>query len=215
MGVGTGVGNAAAPVQEWEVQEVEKMRGDGSCLFHALVDGRDGRISEAMAKQIRRRIVAVMLKNPQLEVAGASIAEWVRRDSGLSVEEYAARLAGGAWGGGIELAVYAATEKVEVRVFTPTEVHEKVRLVVAFGGQVDAAVVSVLLYGGGAHYDAVKVVGVAESGLAAERRRRTTMRGERGSVGGGGGVEGERCGRRGGGDVAAAVGALCCGGGGG
>ena len=212
MGVRTGVSNAVATVQEWEVQEVEKMPGDGSCLFHALVYGRDGRISEAMAKQIRRRIVAVMLKNPQLEVAGASIAEWVRRDSGLSVEEYAARLAGGAWGGGIELAVYAATEKVEVRVFTPTEVHEKVRLVAAFGGQVDAAVVSVL-YGGGAHYDAVKVVGVAESGLAAERRRRTTMRGERGSVGGGGGVEGERCGRRGGGDVAAAVGARGGGGG--
>ena len=99
MGIGTAASNAAAPAKEWEVQEVEKMPGDGSCLFHALAYGRHGQTSEAMAKQVRRKIVAAMLKNPQLEVAGASIEDWVRRDSGLSVAQYAARLAGGAWGG--------------------------------------------------------------------------------------------------------------------
>ena len=99
MGSGTAASNAAAPAKEWEVQEVEKMLGDGSCLFHALAYGRHGQTSEAMAKQVRRKIVAAMLKNPQLEVAGASIEDWVRGDSGLSVAQYAGRLAGGAWGG--------------------------------------------------------------------------------------------------------------------
>ena len=134
------------------------MPSDGSCLFHALVHGRDGSTSRAKAGTLRRKIADVIRNQPELTVAGSSVREWVRGDSGLAVEEYAARITGGAWGGGVELAVHAHVERVAVRVFSPAGNQGKARLIATFGpggGEQDRGSVS-LLYRGGAHYDVVE-----------------------------------------------------------
>ena len=102
--------------------------------------------------------MAAILANPQMELAGSSIEEWVRRDASMDVHEYANRMALGAWGGGLELAVCAAVLGMAVRVFSPVAGSVKVRLVAVFGmedpmGERTVAV----LYVGGAHFDAVTV----------------------------------------------------------
>ena len=142
----------------WTVERVQKMPADGNCMFHALVYGRDGLTTTHKAALLRMEIVAAIRANPQMELAGSSIEEWVRRDAGTGVYEYANRMARGAWGGGLELTVCAAVLGMAVRVFSPVAGSVKVRLVAVFGTEDPMGERTVaVLYVGGAHYDAVTV----------------------------------------------------------
>ena len=107
-------------------------------------------------------------------MVGSSIGEWIRRDSGLAVEEYVERERGGAWGGGVELAVHAQVERVMIRVFSSVEEQGRAKPIAVFGrprcGQQGSAEVS-LMYRGGAHYD-VLVASPPGGGVGEARRRR-------------------------------------------
>ena len=118
---------------QWEVLHVEAMLGDGNCMFHALRFGSEGRTDTQRAQELRMTIVEAMIEQPTMTVGGASIAEWVQRDTGMEVREYADRLKQGAWGGGLELAVYARLSETAVRVLAPIPGSSKVKALVVFG----------------------------------------------------------------------------------
>lgn len=98
--------------------EMKRVRqpSDGSCLFHALSfhlgSGIDGwSLRKAICKKIR--------KYPDMDFDGTSLREWIKLDSGLTLEEYVAEIEHGAWGGEIELSVFAKVTGLTVRVYEP------------------------------------------------------------------------------------------------
>jgi hypothetical protein len=155
--------------------EVMNMPMDGNCLFHALGYLRDGATGRDRAQELRREIIGFMETCPWKVIGGASLEEWVKRESGLGMKEYVKKMSGGAWGGGLELAVYVELVRKGVMVFVPGAKVGVVDLVAAFG-EVGACggseEVLALLYVGGAHYDVVRV---SRDGRFAERKRRRTI----------------------------------------
>ena len=111
------------------------------------------------AGALRSRIAAYIKEHAHTSVVVSSIAEWVRRDSQWDVAQYADSMARGAWGGGLEIAVFAHIEQALVRVFTTTEEEGKAELIAVFGElEVPERRKDVsLLYVGGSHYNVVRV----------------------------------------------------------
>ena len=126
-------GDTVSPALEWVVREVTKMPMDGNCLFHALVFVRDGGTDEHRALELRREVIGAMSTDPGRVIGGASLEEWVRRDSGVGMREYADKLLAGAWGGGLELAAYAAFMRRRVMVFTQGGREGWADMVASFG----------------------------------------------------------------------------------
>lgn len=130
---------------------VIRQPGDGSCLFHSLCYGlRDGTTAHAL----RRQICAFIEANPELPIADSPLREWVLWDSASSVPAYCHKITGGAWGGGIEMAVIAHMKRVAVHVYESrgTGFKRISRFLAPAGG--DSKVIRVL-YCGGVHYDAL------------------------------------------------------------
>lgn len=103
----------AAFVDRRSAREV-KQPADGSCLFHALSFGlNDG----TDARRLRREIARFIYDNPDMEISGLALKEWIRLDSGRSTKRYAAKIATGAEGGGIELEIFSKLKGRNVRVY--------------------------------------------------------------------------------------------------
>ena len=141
----------------WPHGRVVAQPGDGSCHFHAMahVSG-DARGAEFL----RAEVCAYMEAHPHQVVAGDTIAQWIRYDSGRSVPDYVAHIRSGGWGGGLELAVVAEIRRRRIRVFgcvAPGAPLGPFRQLASFGRtHVDTP--AVLLYGGGVHYDVLEPV---------------------------------------------------------
>lgn len=87
-------------------------------------------------------------------VAGTTLAKWVQLDSGDEVSTYATKMAGGEWGGGIEMEVAAHLKSVNVHVFE--KCSGGYQRIAAFNiGDCRAHTVNVL-YTGRNHYDALE-----------------------------------------------------------
>eukprot|EP00658_Telonema_sp_P-2_P031487 TRINITY_DN2354_c0_g1_i1.p1 TRINITY_DN2354_c0_g1~~TRINITY_DN2354_c0_g1_i1.p1 ORF type:complete len:198 (+),score=9.96 TRINITY_DN2354_c0_g1_i1:157-750(+) len=67
---------------------VVRQPGDGSCLFHSLAHG----VGSSGANSLRRDIANFIQKNPNLLIAETPLKDWVRWDSGSSVNSYASRM---------------------------------------------------------------------------------------------------------------------------
>lgn len=131
--------------------------GDGSCLFHSLAFGLG---EGASASSLRREIAMFIMKNPSLEIADTPLRQWVAWDSSMPVPIYAASMAVGGWGGGIEMAACARLKGVDIRVYAAS--GGAWRLISEFLGRSDSeteqnqAKRTVLVaYQGGIHYDAI------------------------------------------------------------
>jgi hypothetical protein len=137
--------------------EVVRMPGDGSCMFHALNFGtppEDG--SNYTADILRVEIAYFIGKNAAFEVCGSPLSDWIEWDSRKSVSDYVKGIAWhGAWGGGIELAVYAHLFNCEVHVYDRYGVGY--RRISRFAQGSPGPPVSVL-YVGGSHYDALRIL---------------------------------------------------------
>jgi len=117
-----------------------KQPADGSCLFHSLVyclnSRRDGRMISSStsvsstsstvsscvpppltAKYLRRKIASFVAANPNLLIADDPLKEWILWDSGKSVRDYAAEMAVGGWGGGVEIAACSHMYNVNIHVY--------------------------------------------------------------------------------------------------
>jgi len=127
---------------------VVRQPGDGSCLFHSLAHGLG---PKSNASVLRMQLAYFVAKHPDFTIGGSSLQDWIRWDSGDTVQAYAKRMAwDGAWGGGIELAVCAVVHQRRILVYRPN--HGQYGLIAAFGDGGDAAPIAVL-YVGNAHYD--------------------------------------------------------------
>lgn len=96
--------------------------GDGSCLFHALIFGLHAFAFGAPADhvELRRMLTDWLEENPEATVSGLPLRVWLAYDTaGRSVASYCAQMRGpgAAWGGGIEMAVYARLLGVAVHVY--------------------------------------------------------------------------------------------------
>merc|ERR1712032_1727367 len=62
-------------------------------------------------------IAGFILRNPSLEIADTPLKQWVAWDSSMPLPVYAACMAVGGWGGGIEMAACARLKGVDIRVY--------------------------------------------------------------------------------------------------
>ncbi|CAE7224827.1 L [Symbiodinium necroappetens] len=125
---------------------VVRQPGDGSCLFHALAFGLGG----TSARHLREEAAQLIERQPQSQIIGTALQDWVKMDSGRTVGGYVNQLRRGAWGGGIELAVLAKSRKVMVEVY---EARKGGFARIAKFGEGRKAVQ--VLYQGRLHYDAL------------------------------------------------------------
>jgi len=131
---------------------VVRQPGDGSCLFHSLSYGlKDG----SSAGTLRRQICAFIVDNPKLKIADTPLSDWVKWDSRSSVSQYARKMSGGAWGGGIEMATVSKMKGVNVHVYE--QCGGVFKRISAFDHEDNAEGRPIIrvLYGGGVHYDAL------------------------------------------------------------
>lgn len=99
-----------------------------------------------------------IMLNPSAEIADTPLRDWVSWDSSLPVPIYAARMAVGGWGGGIEMAACARLKSVDVHVYEAS--GGAWRLISAFRGNADgkpAKKTVRVAYQGRMHYDALSV----------------------------------------------------------
>jgi len=127
--------------------KVVKQPGDGNCLFHSLAYALGG-----TAASLRKDICEFMEKNPSLEIAGTSLADWIQMLAGAQVAQYARKMAKGSqWGGAPEIASCAHMAKVNIHVYERRSAGFE--LTVPF--DVGSARTVTVLYVGGVHYDAL------------------------------------------------------------
>mmetsp|Transcript_75952 Transcript_75952/g.158406 ORF Transcript_75952/g.158406 Transcript_75952/m.158406 type:complete len:447 (-) Transcript_75952:116-1456(-) len=138
----------AAPIVIPRAQVIHQP-GDGSCLFHSLCYHlRDG----STANSLRRDICQYIEQHPDMMIADTPIKDWIEWDSGGTVSQYARRMGGHQWGGGIEMAAVTLMKRVNVHVY---EKHpEGYRRISAFEVPDGRTNISVL-YQGRMHYDAL------------------------------------------------------------
>jgi len=126
--------------------------GDGSCLFHSMSYGLSRAGVNTNASTLRRELCAFIARNPDIEVADTPLRDWVKWDSGQSVQTYASRMSTGGWGGAIEMAACALCKGCCVHVYE--RCGSQFKRISSFGER--GATVNVL-YGGRVHYDALVV----------------------------------------------------------
>lgn len=127
--------------------------GDGSCLFHSLSYG----LKSTNASKLRAEIADFIASNPDAQVSGNPIKDWVLWDTGMKVAAYASSMrTGSRWGGAVELAVCAQLKQVGIHIFEKGQ--KGFKQISKFGddGQTAGRIVR-LHYGGRVHYDALEV----------------------------------------------------------
>lgn len=115
------------------------------------------RCSCGHVRQVRREIACFLIKNPSVEIAGDTIAEWVRWDANTSVDTYARRMAVRGWGGGIEMAACSLLKNVNVHVYEKAGRSCQgggYKRISCFQNPTARRTIHVL-YQGGVHYDAL------------------------------------------------------------
>ncbi|KAJ1491067.1 Phospholipase/Carboxylesterase-domain-containing protein [Baffinella frigidus] len=98
--------------QDWIRKAVP---GDGSCMFHAVAAGLDAGYS---ASDLRHAAASAVSEHAGAEFNGASLAQWIEWEAGVSPDVYAQQMAaGGSWGGQIELALLARAIGRDIAVY--------------------------------------------------------------------------------------------------
>lgn len=162
---------------------VARQPGDGSCLFHSLRYGLN-RMSASerhvaavpSAAVLRQQLAQWVVANAQHRIADTPVHKWVRWDSGVTPQVYAARIARSGWGGGIEMAACSHLMGVNVWVYEKCRGgYERISCFDAparcNSGRGVVGTVHIL-YQGGVHYDAFlpDVAELAQAVAHAERR---------------------------------------------
>lgn len=146
-------GTSSLPGSMLKNARVVRQPGDGSCLFHSMSFGLRG----GNANTLRSEICNFIRNNPNFQISETPLKDWVKWDSGASVEEYARNMSRGSWGGGIEMAVTSILKGCNVHVYERSMFGFK--RISAFDHPDNPASKPVVrvLYCGGVHYDALQV----------------------------------------------------------
>lgn len=97
-------GISSLPGNTLYAAKVVRQPGDGSCLFHSMSYGLPVRSNAA---RLRAEICSFIQSNPHLKISDTPLQDWVKWDANVSVKDYARRMSGGSWGGGIEMACFS------------------------------------------------------------------------------------------------------------
>lgn len=139
---------------------VVRMPGDGSCLFHSVAFGLRAAGYQEDGRSVRARAANFILQNPEFQISGTPLRDWIHWDSQATVREYAYRLsAGGLWGGAIEMAACAEIFAVDVAVYE--EDYRGFRRISDFLTEGTPRGTVFLVYLGRSHYDALQPAGSA------------------------------------------------------
>lgn len=137
--------------------DVVRQPGDGSCLFHSLnycMSKCRGLNVARSAQDLRIEIATFLRRNPELEIAGDTLEQWVMWDSNSSASAYAGRMEARGWGGGIEMAICSRLKQVNIHVYE--RAGSGFKRISCFNCESAKATVHVL-YQGRLHYDALQV----------------------------------------------------------
>ena len=77
-----------------------------------------------------------MMENPQLEVGGNSITDWIAMERHMPLRSYAQRMAISGWGGAVELATFAHMQARPVHVFESGAAMHQYRCIAQFGNSI-------------------------------------------------------------------------------
>jgi hypothetical protein len=126
--------------------------GDGSCLFHSLTYGLSRfSLSHGSASSLRQEVCRFIREHPETRICDTTIKDWVKYDSSGSVQSYADKMSGSAWGGGIEMAVVTLMRRVNVHVYESSRAGYKRISTFDVGSDKTVSV----LYQGRMHFDAI------------------------------------------------------------
>lgn len=138
---------------------VVRQPGDGSCLFHSMAFGLR-RVTKAnvTAAQLRREIAQWVQQNASVTIAESPLRDWVKWDTGQSVQAYARRMMhSGHWGGGIEIAAAVRIKRVNIHVYEASRRERGAFKRISRFNSPGAKNTIHVLYTGGVHYDALAV----------------------------------------------------------
>jgi len=146
LGMGSDGGNF-----ELQNARVVGQPGDGSCLFHSLCYG----LGNINARTLRKELAKFIDDNPDFEIAGDTLEEWIRWDTNTSCEAYADRMANSnSWGGGVEMAVCSHIMRVNVHVYEQKKKAGSFKRISCFNSPTARKTIHVL-YQGRMHFDAL------------------------------------------------------------
>jgi hypothetical protein len=144
-------GTSVLPGSTLRMARTVRQPGDGSCLFHSMSYG----LRNCNAQTLRAEICSFISRNPNFLICETPLSDWVKWDSGLTTVEYARRMSGGQWGGGIEMAVCSMLKACNVHVYERSGLgYKRISAFDYHTSPEDKTIVRVV-YQGGVHYDAL------------------------------------------------------------
>lgn len=156
--------STAARMMPHESYRVRRMPGDGSCLFHSIAFGLSGLGYKGEdGHAVRQRVAKFIAENPEFEITGTTLREWVLWDSNTSLDTYARQLSrGGFWGGAIEMAACAQVYMVDIVVYEEDYYGRGAQRISDFLVDSEASNpprgTVFVMYSGRSHYDAMQAV---------------------------------------------------------
>ena len=114
------------------------------------------------ADVVREAVASFIEAQPEAEIGGTAICEWIQWESGGGVRAYCSRMRGnGEWGGAIEIAVFSRLFRTSVHVFERDGGEYKMISAFDHGGggassMATGANAVKVLYSGRVHYDALE-----------------------------------------------------------
>eukprot|EP00960_Hanusia_phi_P032242 749767-Hanusia_phi.AAC.6 len=137
------------PAGDWKLV---KSVGDGSCFFHSVSSCMQGKYGPT---ELRRAACELVEVKAEEEINGATVAQWIEWETGMTPEAYKEMMArDGAWGGAIELHLLADFLSSKIKVYQRSANGDYI-LQHVFGGASSSSSSSFHLLYDGSHYDAL------------------------------------------------------------
>ena len=128
--------------------------GDGSCLFHSMSYGlRDG----SNASKLRAELCNFIANNPDCKISDTPLSDWIKWDSSINCSQYARKMSGNSWGGGIEMAITSHIKKCNVHVYEKNMFGYKRISAFDYAEEPEKRQTIRVVYQGSCHYDALIV----------------------------------------------------------
>jgi hypothetical protein len=128
--------------------------GDGSCLFHSMSYGlRDG----SDATKLRAELCNFIANNPDCKISDTPLSDWIKWDSSINCIQYARKMSGSSWGGGIEMAITSHIKKCNVHVYEKNMFGYKRISAFDYADEPEKRHTIRVVYQGSCHYDALIV----------------------------------------------------------
>ena len=128
---------------------ISKSPPDGSCFFHSV-----GLQTGLSAQYLRHGCAELIDQQKNSDFNGLTLSQWIKYETGLSVEDYSRRIRHSAWGGALEAHLLSQWLKRPIGIYKMDRQKQAI-LITDFKPAATAAKPIFLLYNGHSHYDAL------------------------------------------------------------